>query len=113
MTFNTANIAPGYHAVNVIIEDFLRLTEQYGKKKNKTPLSKVSLLFLLDVAEDSDTCNKPNIIDPLQCITVRPGEQMQITVVAEPGDPAKPYDLCFALFISLLIFYLFIFDVCI
>ncbi|XP_072036772.1 uncharacterized protein [Amphiura filiformis] len=86
--FDTSHpdVTPGKHAVNVIIEDFLK---PFNKKTSQA-LSKVSLLFLLDVDEESDTCAKPDIIDPPLCKTVRPGNTLELVIVAEPGDATKP-----------------------
>ena len=49
-------MAVGWHAVNLIIEDFANETSD-------VPLSKVSLQFLISVL-DSAECNKPRIISP-------------------------------------------------
>ena len=71
--------------MNVIIEDY---TRPYNRKSK--PLSKVSLLFLLLVEEPTEVCQKPNIVETPKCKTARPGEQFQMVVRAEAGDPLKP-----------------------
>ena len=90
MHFNTRNIDPGYHAVNVIIEDYARPPPGVPRNKKASPLSKVSLLFLMEVGEESATCAKPNIISTKRCMMVSPGEQATLVVKADPGDPLKP-----------------------
>ena len=90
MHFNTNNVEPGHHAVNVIIEDFARPPPGMPPNKKASSLSKVSLLFLMEVGEESATCAKPNITSPQQCMMVRPGEQTTLVVKADPGDPSKP-----------------------
>ncbi|XP_072036773.1 uncharacterized protein [Amphiura filiformis] len=85
--FDTTDVGVGYHAVNVIIEDFAR---PYINRRKSNPLSKVSLLFLLHVVEQTEVCLKPIIIDPPTCITVRPGEHFEMIVRAEAGDPSIP-----------------------
>ena len=79
MHFDTHDIDPGYHAVSVIVEDYV-----LGQ-----PLSKVSLLFLMEVGEESATCIKPNIIKPRECLMVHPGVAATLEIKAEPGDQSK------------------------
>ncbi|XP_072036771.1 uncharacterized protein [Amphiura filiformis] len=88
--FNTSDpkVTPGKHAVNVIIQDYLKPFNW----KTSEALSKISLLFLLDVDEESATCAKPNIIDPPLCKTVRPGNTFEMVIVAEAGDESKPIE---------------------
>ena len=86
MDFNTRNIAEGYHAVNLMIEDYIRPVKRKSKPKSKVPL-----LFLLFVDGQSDMCLKPIIVDPLACKTIRPDETFQMAIRADPGDPTKPY----------------------
>ncbi|XP_072036774.1 uncharacterized protein [Amphiura filiformis] len=83
--YDTSDVGEGYHAVNVIIEDYAR---PYNRKSKA--LSKVSLLFLLLVEQETEVCLKPIIVDPPSCITVRPGEHFEMIVRAEAGDASKP-----------------------
>ncbi|XP_072048991.1 uncharacterized protein [Amphiura filiformis] len=82
---NTTNVAEGYHAVNVIVEDYIRPV----KRKSK-PLSKISLLFLLQVEGGDEKCSKPTIVDPPSCKSIRPGEHFEMIVLAEAADATKP-----------------------
>ncbi|XP_072035478.1 uncharacterized protein [Amphiura filiformis] len=85
LDFDTRNVEEGNHAVNVIIEDYIRPV-----KRKSQPLSKVSLLFLLYVERESTSCLKPMIIDPPSCKSIRPDEHFEMVIRAEPGDPWKP-----------------------
>ena len=85
--------------MNVIIEDF---TRPYNRKSK--PLSKVSLLFLLLVEEATEVCQKPNIVETPRCKTARPGEQFQMVVRAEAGDPLKPWVFIFRNFFHIFSF---------
>ena len=88
--YDTTDVAEGYHAVNVVIEDFAR---PYNRKSKA--LSKVSLSFLLLVEEQTAVCEKPVIVAPLEaCKTVRPGEHFEMVIRAEAGTPLKPYVYC-------------------
>ena len=71
----------GWHAVNLIIEDFVN-------ENSTTPLSKVSLQFLLSVL-DTATCTKPKVIAPPTglCRTI-PAEELfefPLIVKVSPG----------------------------
>ena len=68
--------------MNIIIEDFLPIDSE-------TPLSKVTSLFLLNIAGDIDRCDKPRIVDPETCITAVVNQKMIMRVVAEPGEQSQ------------------------
>ena len=74
-----------YHAVNVVLEDFT-----YPYQQGSQPLSQASLLFLLMVDGDDDTCVKPVIVDPPKCRSIRPGEYFEMVIEAESGDSSHP-----------------------
>ena len=86
LDFDTRDIPEGYHAVNVVIEDYVRPVKRRSK-----PLSEVSLLFLLYVERESTSCMKPDIIDPPTCMSIQPNKTFEMVVRADPGDPLTPY----------------------
>ena len=86
MNLNTTGIAEGYHAVNIIVEDYIRPV-----KRKSIPLSKTSLLFLIQIEAGEKKCSKPRIVDPPTCRSIRPGEHFEMVIQAEAGDATKPY----------------------
>ncbi|XP_072045116.1 uncharacterized protein [Amphiura filiformis] len=87
LSFAPVQLAPGYYAVTVMVEDFINTTS------NKA-LSKVPIQFLLEVYASDRSCQRPEFVSPTPaaglCVPIAAGQDMQMTIAARNSDTSRP-----------------------
>ena len=81
------DLAPGYYAVTVMVEDFIDTS-------SRKALSKVPLQFLLEVFASDRPCQRPYFIPHTPadgvCYPIPAGQPMQMKIAARNSIPNRP-----------------------